>query len=144
MRSNSFVLLVACLVALVAVSAQQQPETALPCFQEKCVPLVNVLQECQITVELSTGKITYPVVANTTTTDQCLCRQPIVNAYDPCFICGQMDERFSTQKLVDSCNINFGANTVKMPSSAAASATIRGGSLALAAASIVFSVIFLA
>ncbi|KAF9366844.1 hypothetical protein BGX34_003944 [Mortierella sp. NVP85] len=145
MRNFSLVLLVTLLVALVAV-AGQQPETPLPCYQEKCSPLINVLQECKITVDAATGNINFPVVDAGTETDKCLCKQSIVDAYDPCYTCGsennKIQQGYSTQNLVDTCNKNFGAGTVKMPGSAAASSTIRAGSLVLA--SIVFSIAFLA
>ncbi|KAF8941639.1 hypothetical protein EDD21DRAFT_369480 [Dissophora ornata] len=151
MRSNtSLALLATLLVALVAVSTvSAQTETPLPCYQDKCTPLIDALKECQITVDSTTGNINFPVASNTTAdTDKCLCKQSIVNAYDPCYTCGAENQkiqvRFSTQNLVDSCNANFGASTVKMPGSAAASSSIRTGSLALAAASIVFSMVFLA
>ncbi|KAF9937763.1 hypothetical protein KVV02_001636 [Mortierella alpina] len=147
--SASLPLLVTLLVAVVAVSAQQQPETPLPCYQEKCTPLVDALKECQITVNTATGDINFPVATNSTAeTDKCLCKQSIVDAYDPCFSCGaenqKIQERFSTAKLVDSCNVNFGQGTVKMPGSAAASSSIRASSLALAAVSIVLSMVILA
>ncbi|KAF9557992.1 hypothetical protein EC968_007318 [Mortierella alpina] len=146
--SSSLPLLVTLLVAVVAVSAQQ-PEAPLPCYQEKCTPLVDALKECQITVNTATGDINFPVTSNSTAeTDKCLCKQSIVDAYDPCFTCGaenqKIKERFSTAKLVDSCNVNFGQGTVKMPGSAAASSSIRAGSLALAAASVVLSMVILA
>ncbi|KAG0351320.1 hypothetical protein BGZ54_003319 [Gamsiella multidivaricata] len=150
MRStSSLALLVAVLVALVATVSAQQPETALPCYQEKCTPLINVLKDCQITVDPSTGNINFPVASNTTTeTDKCICKQSVVDAYDPCYTCGaensKIQDRFSTVKLVDSCNANFGASTVKLPGSSAASSSIHAGSLVLAAASIAFSMVFLA
>ncbi|KAG0205366.1 hypothetical protein BGX28_003031 [Mortierella sp. GBA30] len=152
MRSTSSLpLLATLLVAIVVVSAQdqQQPETPLPCYQEKCTPLIDALKECQITVDRSNGNINFPAASNATAeTDKCLCKQSIVNAYDPCYTCGaenqKIQDRFSTLKLVDSCNLNFGAGTVKMPGSAAASSSVRAGSLALAAASIVLSLVVLA
>ncbi|KAK3822872.1 MAG: hypothetical protein J3Q66DRAFT_330313 [Benniella sp.] len=148
MRNFSLVLLVTLLVALVAVAGQQQPETPLPCYQEKCSPLINVLQECKITVDVTSGNINFPVVDATADTDKCLCKQSIVNAYDPCYTCGaennKIQQGYSTQNLVDTCNKNFGPNTVKMPGSAGSSSSIRAGSLVLAAASIVFSIAFLA
>ncbi|KAG0311468.1 hypothetical protein BGZ99_010133 [Dissophora globulifera] len=151
MRSNITLLATALVIALVAVStvSAQQPGTPLPCYQEKCGPLIDVLKECQITVDPATGNINFPVASNATAdTDKCLCKQPIVNAYDPCYICGSENEkiqdRFSTQKLVDSCNANFGASTVTMPGTSAASSSIHHGSFVLAAASIAFSMLFMA
>ncbi|KAF9948222.1 hypothetical protein BGZ70_002308 [Mortierella alpina] len=147
--SSSLPLLVTLLVAVVAVSAQQQPETPLPCYHEKCTPLVDSVKECQITVDTNTGDINFPVADNSTAaTDKCLCKQAIVDLFDPCFNCGaenqKIEDRFSTAKLVDSCNVIFGQGTVKMPGSAAASSSIRVGSLTLAAASIVLSMVILA
>ncbi|KAF9958807.1 hypothetical protein BGZ72_010869 [Mortierella alpina] len=152
MRASSSTLpLLATLLVAVAVSAQQttQPETPLPCYQEKCTPLIDALKECQITIDTATGNINFPVAVNSTAeTDKCLCKQSIVNAYDPCFSCGaenqKIQERFSTAKLVDSCNVNFGQGTVKMPGSAAASSSLRAGSVALAAVSMVLSMVILA
>ncbi|KAF9359876.1 hypothetical protein BGX26_011166 [Mortierella sp. AD094] len=148
MRS-SITLLATLFVALVAVStvSAQQPETPLPCYQDKCTPLISALKDCQITVDPTTGNINFPVVANTTAdTDKCLCKQPIVDAYDPCYTCGsennKIQDRFSTVNLVDSCNANFGANTVKMPGQSGAS-SIKAGSFALAAASMIVSMIAL-
>ncbi|KAF9109152.1 hypothetical protein BGX27_007946 [Mortierella sp. AM989] len=108
-------------------TAQSDQSTTLPCYQTSCSPLIDLLKECQITVDSSTGNVNFPVQPNTTiTTDKCLCKQIIVNAYDPCFNCGaqnqKIQDRYSTQKLVDSCNVNFGANTVKMPSASSATA----------------------
>ncbi|KAF9414025.1 hypothetical protein BGZ76_004944 [Entomortierella beljakovae] len=147
MRSSSTIL-ATLFVALVAVStvSAQQPETPLPCYQEKCTPLIDVLKECQITVDPATGNINFPVVANTTETDKCLCKQPIVDAFDPCYNCGAENQKvqdgFSTAKLVDSCNANFGAGTVKMPGQSGAS-NVKAGSFAVVAASIVVSMIAL-
>ncbi|KAF9116645.1 hypothetical protein BGX27_000564 [Mortierella sp. AM989] len=147
MRSS--ITLLATFIALVAVStvSAQQPETPLPCYQEKCTALIDVLKECEITVDPTTGNINFPVVANTTAeTDKCLCKQPVVNAYDPCYTCGaenqKIEDRFSTANLVDSCNVHFGADTVKMPGQSGAS-SIKTGSFVLAAASIVVSMIAL-
>ncbi|KAF8982111.1 hypothetical protein BGZ46_001791 [Entomortierella lignicola] len=147
MRSFTLATLFVALVAVSTVSAQTQPSSALPCYEASCTPLINVLQECQITVDPTTGNINFPVVANTTAdTDKCLCKQTVVNAYDPCYTCGaenqKIQDRFSTQNLVDSCNVNFGANTVKMPGQSGASSSIQSGSFVLAA-SIVVSMIAL-
>ncbi|KAG0246744.1 hypothetical protein B0O80DRAFT_445706 [Mortierella sp. GBAus27b] len=147
MMRNSILLLATLLVALVVVSAQTQ--TPLPCYEEKCNPLISVLKDCQITVDTSGDKIkiSFPNTTTPADTDKCICKQSIVDAYDPCINCGvenqKVNDRYVTQKLVDSCNAAFGAGTVKMPSAAASSA-IRAGSLALAVASVVFSVVFLA
>ncbi|GJJ74928.1 hypothetical protein EMPS_07286 [Entomortierella parvispora] len=146
MRSFTLAAIVAAL-ALSTVSAQQ-PETPLPCYQASCSNLISVLQECSITVDASTGNINFPVASNTTsTTDKCLCKQSIVDAYDPCYNCGaenqKIQNRFSTQNLVDSCNLNFGASTVKMPGSSAGAASSIP-SMALAAASVMVSLLVLA
>ncbi|KAF9581761.1 hypothetical protein BGW38_001108, partial [Lunasporangiospora selenospora] len=65
----------------------------------------------------------------------------------PCFLCGaesqKIQERYSTLKLVDSCNANFGPNTVKMPGESAAS-NVRASSFALMAITLVASMIVLA
>ncbi|KAF9430274.1 hypothetical protein BGZ76_000895, partial [Entomortierella beljakovae] len=124
MRSFSILLLSLALLALF-VSAQQS--TQLPCYQASCSPLIELLKGCQISVDPATGNINFPTQANTTeTTDKCLCNQKIVDAFDPCFTCGaenqKIQDQYSTQKLVDSCNSNFGANTVKMPGSSSATA----------------------
>ncbi|KAG0002294.1 hypothetical protein BGZ80_001647 [Entomortierella chlamydospora] len=145
MRS-SITFLATVLVALVAVS-NVSADTPLACYDASCTPLINILKDCQITVDSSTGNINFPTVANTTSdTDKCLCTQTIVNAYDPCYTCGaendKIQDRFSTANLVDSCNANFGANTVKMPGSSGAS-SVKAGSFALVAASIVVSMITL-
>ncbi|KAI1316637.1 hypothetical protein EDD11_009672 [Mortierella claussenii] len=137
------------LVALVTVSVSaQQPETPLPCYQEKCTPLINALKECQITIDSSTGNTDFPVTNSTVDTDKCLCKQSIIDAYDPCYTCGaenqKIQDRFSTLKLVTSCNVHFGANTVKMPGSAAASSSIRSSSIILATASMLVSIVLLA
>ncbi|KAF9905490.1 hypothetical protein EC991_001599 [Linnemannia zychae] len=115
-------LLLAFIATLVSAQEQQpqQPEEALACYQSGCSTLIGLLKECKVTVEPTTGNINFPVEANTTaTTDKCLCTQQIVNAYDPCYTCGaenqKIQTRFSTQNLVDSCNLNFGALTVSMP-----------------------------
>ncbi|KAF9147186.1 hypothetical protein BG015_011212 [Linnemannia schmuckeri] len=108
------------LLAVLTFTSAQQPEEALACYQPSCTPLISLLQECKISVDPTTGNINFPVEVNTTaTTDKCLCTQKIVNAYDPCYTCGaenkKIQTRFSTQSLVDSCNLNFGALTVSMP-----------------------------
>ncbi|KAF9129840.1 hypothetical protein BGW39_003780 [Mortierella sp. 14UC] len=113
-------LLLAFIATLASAQQQQQPEEALACYQSGCSSLIGLLQECNVTVEPTTGNINFPVETNTTaTTDKCLCTQKIVNAYDPCYTCGaenqKIQTRFSTQNLVDSCNLNFGALTVSMP-----------------------------
>ncbi|KAF9918264.1 hypothetical protein BX616_009727 [Lobosporangium transversale] len=153
MRSSSIIFATAFLafMAVSNVSAQevQQPETPAPCYQEKCTPLIEILKECKINVDPTTGDITFPVADDTKNeTDKCLCKQSIVNAYDPCYTCGvenqKIQEQFSTTMLVDTCNANFGANTVKLPGSTAASSSIHVSSLVLSAASIVVSVAFLA
>ncbi|KAG0260047.1 hypothetical protein BG011_002156 [Mortierella polycephala] len=148
--ANTLALLVAFVALSSTVSAQEQPqpETPLPCYQEACSPLIEVLKECKVTVDLSTGNINFPVASNATAeTDKCLCKQPIIDAYDPCFNCGaenqKIQDRFSTLKLVDSCNANFGAGTVKMPNAGSSSSTVRAGSIALLAASIVLSMVVL-
>ncbi|KAF9923328.1 hypothetical protein FBU30_006625 [Linnemannia zychae] len=115
-------------IAFLTLSSAQQPEEALPCYQSQCSSLITLLRDCKVTVDPSTGNINFPVEANTTvTTDKCLCTQKIVNAYDPCYTCGaenqKIQTRFSTQNLVDSCNINFGALTVSMPGTSSATST---------------------
>ncbi|KAF8977491.1 hypothetical protein BGZ46_007342 [Entomortierella lignicola] len=120
---HSFSIIFITLALALFVSAQSNGTGSTPpCYQASCGPLIDLLKECQITVDPTTGNINFPVVANTTaTTDKCLCTQSIVNAYDPCYTCGAQNQKiqsqFSTQNLVDSCNTNFGANTVKMPTS---------------------------
>ncbi|KAG0376346.1 hypothetical protein BGX24_007877 [Mortierella sp. AD032] len=150
MRTSA--LLATLLVAVATVSAQEanpQPETALPCYKASCDPLISVLAECQITVDGTTGNINFPVTADTAgTTDKCLCKQSIVDAYDPCYTCGsqaaKIQERFSTLSLVNSCNANFGANTVVMPGKPSSATSVRAGSLAataVAVASVAFMVL---
>ncbi|KAF9923152.1 hypothetical protein FBU30_006754 [Linnemannia zychae] len=144
-------LLATLLVAVATVSAQDattQPETALPCYEQSCTPLISVLAECQITVDATTGNINFPVTGDTSATDKCLCKQPVVNAYDPCYTCGaqssKIQDRFSTQSLVNSCNANFGAGTVSMPNKPSSATSVRAGSFAataVAIASVVFMVL---
>ena len=59
---------------------------------------------------------------------------------DPCYTCGQqsskIQERFSTLSLVNSCNANFGADTVKMPGKPSSASSVRAGSLAATAVAI--------
>ncbi|KAG0342962.1 hypothetical protein BG000_010855, partial [Podila horticola] len=125
---------------------ESQPETALPCFQEKCSGLIDSVKVCDLTVDGS-GNINFPVTNDTSTTDKCLCTQNIVNNFDLCYTCGAENEkiqpRFSTQNLVTVCNANFGADTVKIPGSAASSSRVSAGSLALAATTMVLSMIFM-
>ncbi|KAF9295105.1 hypothetical protein BGZ88_002786 [Linnemannia elongata] len=118
------------LAILTFTTAQQPEETPLACYQPSCTPLISLLQDCKISIDPSTGNINFPVEANTTgTTDKCLCTQKIVNAYDPCYTCGaenkKIQTRFSTQNLVDSCNLNFGALTVSMPGTSGTSSRTR-------------------
>ncbi|KAG0288309.1 hypothetical protein BGZ96_007887 [Linnemannia gamsii] len=151
---TSTALLATLLVAVATVSAQDaaapQPEKPLACYEQTCTPLISALSECQITVDATTGNINFPKTADTSgTTDKCLCKQAIVDAYDPCYNCGaessKIQERFSTLSLVNSCNANFGANTVIMPGSKPSSASsVRAGSLAatvVAVASVAFMVL---
>ncbi|KAF9335229.1 hypothetical protein BG006_000618 [Podila minutissima] len=139
------------LLATVAIAASvsaesPQPETALPCFQEKCSGLIESVKVCDLTVDGS-GNINFPVTNDTSATDKCLCTQNIVNDFDLCYTCGAENEkiqpRFSTQNLVTVCNANFGADTVKMPGSAASSSRVSAGSMALAATTMVLSMAFL-
>ncbi|KAG0280889.1 hypothetical protein BGZ95_008186 [Linnemannia exigua] len=147
---TSTALLATLLVSIATVSAQvanPQPETALPCYKESCSSLITALSECQITIDEATGNINFPVTADPAgTTDKCLCKQPIVDAYDPCYTCGSqaIQERFSTLSLVNSCNANFGANTVVMPGKPSSATSVRAGSLAATAvafASVAFMVL---
>ncbi|KAG0377891.1 MAG: hypothetical protein J3R72DRAFT_455555 [Linnemannia gamsii] len=117
---TSFLLVLILAFLAIVTSAQKQPEEALACYQSGCSSLIGLLQDCKVTVDPTTGNINFPVESNTSaTTDKCLCTQKIVNAYDPCYTCGaenqKIQTRFSTQTLVDSCNLNFGALTVSMP-----------------------------
>jgi len=75
------------LLAIVAIAAtvsaqdtQPQPETALPCFQEKCSGLIDAVKVCNLTVDGS-GNINFPVTNDTSSTDKCLCSQNIVNNF---------------------------------------------------------------
>ncbi|KAF9131435.1 hypothetical protein BGW39_001815 [Mortierella sp. 14UC] len=141
------------LVAVATVSAQDantpRPETPLPCYEQSCSPLISALSECQITIDAASGNINFPVTADTQgTTDKCLCKQSIVDAYDPCYTCGsqasKIKERFSTLSLVNSCNANFGADTVVMPGKPSSASSVRAGSLAataVAVASVAFMVL---
>ncbi|KAF9544834.1 hypothetical protein EC957_011655 [Mortierella hygrophila] len=149
---TSTALLATLLVAVATVSAQDastQPETPLPCYEQTCSPLISALSECQITIDSATGNINFPVTADTSgTTDKCLCKQSIVDAYDPCYTCGaqssKIQDRYSTLSLVNSCNANFGANTVVMPGKASSASSVRAGSLAataVAVASVAFMVL---
>ncbi|KAG0290163.1 hypothetical protein BGZ97_006250 [Linnemannia gamsii] len=151
---TSTALLATLLVAVATVSAQEpsasQPEKPLPCYEQTCRPLINALAECKITVDTTTGNINFPSTPDPSgTTDKCLCKQSIVDAYDPCYTCGagasKIQDRFSTLSLVNSCNTNFGANTVIMPGSKPSSASsVRAGSLAatvVAVASVAFMVL---
>ncbi|KAF9090650.1 hypothetical protein BGX23_005823 [Mortierella sp. AD031] len=146
MRTSTALLATLLLVAAASVSAQEttQPEAPLPCYQETCSPLISALSECQIAVDSATGNINFPVGADTT--DKCLCKQFVIDAYDPCFNCGahKIQDRFSTLNLVNSCNANFGANTVSMPGKKSSASSVRAGSLAataVAVASVAFMVL---
>ncbi|KAG0045809.1 hypothetical protein BGZ83_008977 [Gryganskiella cystojenkinii] len=148
MRTSITLLAIAALAASSA-SAQTQPEQPLPCYEAQCSNLITVLKECSITVDATTGNINFPVAANTTaTTDKCLCKQPVVDAYHPCYQCGaenqKIQDRFSTLNLVDSCNLNFGASTVQMPGSSAGAASSIPSMTLAAAASLVVSLLVLA
>ncbi|KAF9404493.1 hypothetical protein BGZ94_004136 [Podila epigama] len=144
MRTSFTTLLVTVAILASGVAAQEkQPETALPCYQEKCSALISAVKPCGVTVDPSSGNINFTVVDNDASTDKCLCTQPIVDAFDPCFICGAENQKtrdsFSTQNLVNTCNANFGANTVRMPGSAASSSRVSVGSMVLAASTMVLS-----
>ncbi|KAG0037254.1 hypothetical protein BGZ82_002887 [Podila clonocystis] len=144
--SIAFLATIALAASVSAQQTQPQPETALPCFQEKCSGLIESVKVCDLTVDGS-GNINFPVTNDTSATDKCLCSQNIVNNFDLCYTCGAENEkiqpRFSTQNLVTVCNANFGADTVKMPGSAASSSRVSAGSLALAATTMVLSMIFM-
>ncbi|KAG0029469.1 hypothetical protein BGZ81_003767 [Podila clonocystis] len=147
--SIAFLATIALAASVSAQQTQPQPETALPCFQEKCSGLIESVKVCGMTVSGS-GEINFPIANDTaspSTTDKCLCTQDIVNNFDPCYTCGAENEkiqpRFSTENLVTICNANFGAGTVKMPGSAASSSRVSAGSLALAATTMILSMIFM-
>ncbi|KAG0086159.1 hypothetical protein BGZ93_010838, partial [Podila epicladia] len=73
--------LLATIAIAASVSAQSpQPETALPCFQEKCSGLIESVKVCDLTVDGS-GNINFPVTNDTSATDKCLCTQNIVNNF---------------------------------------------------------------
>ncbi|KAG0332858.1 hypothetical protein BG004_001071, partial [Podila humilis] len=74
----SFTLLAA--AAIAATVAAQQPETPLPCYQEKCSALVESVSSCGVTVNAA-GEISFPVTDNTAITDKCLCTQAIVDNF---------------------------------------------------------------
>ncbi|KAF9094312.1 hypothetical protein BGX29_009541 [Mortierella sp. GBA35] len=110
---------------------------ATTCFQTSCKSLFQLLQTCNITIEPSTGNMRIPVDEVThSKTDRCLCKQPVVDAYDRCFTCRDEHQgttnwtttRFSTKNLVDSCNLNFG-KIVSMPSTSAAPRSFSRSSL---------------
>ncbi|KAG0277596.1 hypothetical protein BGZ97_009864 [Linnemannia gamsii] len=149
MRSSTLLLPLLAFITLLpntsAQQQQQQPEEALACYQPSCSPLISLLQDCKISVDPTTGNISYPLEGNTTaTTDKCLCTQKIVNAYDPCFTCGaenkKIQNRFSTQNLVDSCNLNFGALTVTMPGKTSSASH---GSNAIISSTVLGALVFL-
>lgn len=63
-------------------AAESSSSPVLPCYQASCSTLIDQLKACQVALDPSSGNLNFPVQANTSaTTDKCLCKQSIINAY---------------------------------------------------------------
>ncbi|KAF9977464.1 hypothetical protein BGZ73_005962 [Actinomortierella ambigua] len=144
MHASSFLAFVATILALTLAVVSAQSSDALPCFQEKCSGLLTVVGECGITVAKN-GTIEFPANGNSTVTDQCICTQKVIDAYDPCYLCGAEHQRIgdnrSTRMLVDACNRDLKAN-VHMPGEGNSASTAKAHSAAFVAVMAVVVSIF--
>ncbi|KAG0237352.1 hypothetical protein BGW41_000200 [Actinomortierella wolfii] len=133
MHSSSILAFLATVLALAIAVVSAQSSNPLPCYQEKCSGLVKMVLDCGINV-YDNGTLILSM--DDQETSKCVCKQSVIDAYDPCYLCGaehlRIDKEHSTQNLVDSCNVNMKTN-LKMPGKDSSASSAKAHSVAIMA-----------